>query len=265
VVESDPMIALAPGDIHLWLAYYDEIDNEELLTAYRNLLNDAERIQERRFYFAKDRRRYLVTRALVRVTLSRYANVRPQEWIFRTNEYGCPAIANDSMSDSGLRFNISHTHSLIVLGVARDCALGVDVENAVAREVSIDIADRFFSPDEVTALARVSREKQKDRFFEYWTFKESYIKARGMGLSIPLDRFSFDLSHDREVALAIHPELGDRAERWRFWQFRPRAEYLVALCAERFGQDAPTPLIIKTVPLQDIDERVDVNLCRTSK
>src|SRR6266478_3881683 len=145
-------ISLTPADIHVWLAFYDEICDERLHSAYRELLDAAEREQEPRFYFARDRRRYLITRALVRTVLSRYVSIHPKEWVFSANAYGRPEIANAQAKDACLSFNISHTHSLIVLGVTKSRPLGVDVENLRAREASIDIADRYFAPQEVAAL-----------------------------------------------------------------------------------------------------------------
>jgi 4'-phosphopantetheinyl transferase len=153
------------------------------------------------------------------------------------------------VKEDSLSFNISHTHSLIVLGVTRRRALGVDVENWQTREVSIEIADRFFAPTEVKALSGVPPHQQQYRFFEYWTFKESYIKARGMGLSLPLDKFSFHYPHDRAVEIAIDPELADDAARWQFWQFQPGPEYLVAVCAERVGDQPPRLIVHQTVPM----------------
>jgi len=242
------MMVLTSDEIHLWLAYYDEIDDAQLHATYRALLNAAEQQQEPRFYFAKDRLRYLVTRALVRTVLSRYLPVAPNDWIFSANAYGRPQLENVEARASELSFNISHTHSLIVLGVTQGRELGVDVENVRAREVSIDIADRYFAPGEVAALAEAPVDRQQDRFFEYWTFKESYIKARGMGLSIPLDKFSFRYPHEHAVELAVDPELADTAARWQFWQFRPTPHYLVAVCAERLHAP-PTVVVRKTIPL----------------
>ncbi len=240
-------LALTSGEVHLWLTHYDGIDDEQLHAAYRALLDDAERIQEPLFHFARDRRRYLVTRALVRTVLSRYADVAPEAWGFTANAFCRPDVANEAGRD--LSFNVSHTHSLIVLAVTRGRAIGVDVENVQAREVSLGIADHFFAPAEVAVLRSRPREEQQYRFFEYWTFKESYIKARGMGLSLPLDKFSFHYPDDRGVEIAIHPELGDDPARWQFWQFRPRPEYLVALCVERTADGPPVVTVRQTVPL----------------
>src|SRR5262245_30473774 len=98
------IISLTPAEIHLWLAFYDEINEEPLLSAYRELLDDAEKEQEPRFYFARDRRRYLITRALVRTVLSRYAAVQPKEWVFSKSSHGRPGIVNARARESCLLF-----------------------------------------------------------------------------------------------------------------------------------------------------------------
>jgi len=154
-------------NIDLWLAFYHEIVDERLLARLRGLLSEAERRQEQRFHFADDRRRYLVTRAMVRTVLSRYAAVAPANWTFSTNRYGRPEIASAPDEALGLSFNISHTRGLIALGVTRGRALGVDVENVVVRRVSMGIANRFFAPAEVAELSHIPPEQQQDRFFEY--------------------------------------------------------------------------------------------------
>jgi 4'-phosphopantetheinyl transferase len=240
-------------EVHLWLASYDDIVDTALHSAYRRLLNESERAQESRFHFARDRLRYLVTRALVRTVLSRYVpSIGPGSWMFSTNAYGRPQIVNPEAGN--LSFNISHAHSMIVLGVTRGRALGVDVENVAVRELSIDVATRYFAPREVADLAKVPPRRQQYRIFEYWTLKESYIKARGMGLSLPLDKFSFHgLDADASV-LEIDPVLNDDPARWQFWRFCPSPEYLVAVCAERVGRE-PTFIVRKTVPMLK-EERV---------
>jgi len=245
----DSIIGISSDEVHLWFAFFGEITDEQLHAAYRTTLSASEKEQEPRFYFARDRQRFLVTRALVRTVLSRYIPIRPADWVFSTNAYGRPEIANTEAKDLGITFNISHTHSLIVMGVAMRRLLGVDVENVGARAVSIDIADRFFAPAEVMALANVPIDQQQDRFFQYWTLKESYIKARGMGLSLPLDKFSFHLPSARAIDISIDPELSDDPARWQFWQLRPAPEYLMAICAERVDACAPRLTFRQTIPM----------------
>lgn len=251
-------------EIDVCLTFYAELDDERLLSQLRQFLSDAEREQEPRFYFADDRKRYLVTRAMVRTVLSQYEPVAPADWVFSKNRYGRPEIANAGGAGRDLCFNISHTRGLIALGVTRGRALGVDVENIATRPAPVEIADRFFARTETAELSHLPPERQPDRFFEYWTFKESYIKARGMGLSIPLDQFSFEFPHERGVRLAIEPELGDHPGRWSFWQFRPRPEYQLALCAERVDHEATRLTIRRTVPTV-LDEVLDLRVVRASE
>ena len=109
----------------------------------------------------------------------------------------------------------------------------MDVENVRAREVDIEIADRYFAPAEVAALRALPSEQQQQRFFDYWTLKESYIKARGMGLSIPLERFAFDLEDSAGIRLKIDSSLDDRSDRWRFGQLSLLQDHMIAVCVER--------------------------------
>ena len=247
--KMDLLIQLASGEIHLWLAFCEAITDERLLAAYRQLLNAAENQEESRFCSARDRHTYLVTRALVRTVLSRYAYIDPKDWVFATNAYGRPYIVNTQATDACLSFNVSYTQGLIVLGVAKGRHLGVDVENFAAGDhISIDIANHYFAPQEVAALHGVSLHKQRYRFFEYWTLKESYIKARGLGFSLPLDGFSFHFAGDHAVDLAINPEFGDDSSRWQFWQFRPTSEHLLAVCAETLSAQFPRLVVRETTP-----------------
>ncbi len=230
------MTTTTQASIDLWLAYYDEFeaDSPHLL----GLLNTAERQQQARFHFAGDRLRYLVTRAMVRTVLSRYASVAPADWVFDTNAYGRPGISPVHTEASALRFNLSHTTGLIVLGICQEHALGVDVEQ-LERRANLEVADRFFSPREAAELASLPPERQPRRFFDYWTFKESYIKARGMGLSIPLDSFSFEFPTEETPRLSVDASQNDDAERWRFWQLELPGQYLMAVCAERIPGQVP--------------------------
>ncbi len=203
-------------EAHLWIARPGEIRDPELLLGYDALLTNDEREKVARFRFEKDRHTSLVTRALVRTVLSRYADVSPGDWRFVANEYGKPEISEPREKRS-LRFNLSHTEGLVVCLVGRDRELGVDVEDRTRGGDLLDVADRFFSPFEVKALRTLPPEERMDRFFLYWTLKESYIKARGMGLAISLAAFSFDLdSPGSGIRILFDPSLEDDPGRWQF-------------------------------------------------
>lgn len=240
--------------IDLWLVHYREIDDPNLLQSLRQLLSAEERQRGARFLHAEDRHRFLLTRSLVRTALSRYAPVAPQDWIFTANEHGRPAIANTHPQAAGLCFNLSHTRGLIVLGVCRDREMGVDVENMRERIPSSGIAERFFAPQESAALANLPEELRHERFFTYWTLKEAYIKARGRGMSIPLDRFFFTFPANDSIHLHIDADQDDTAERWQCWQFRHDNTYLLSICAERREALSPALRFHRLVPTVSEEE-----------
>jgi 4'-phosphopantetheinyl transferase len=208
---------LPENEVHLWYLVTDapELDDPSLLGAYQAWLSPEERARKDRYFFEHSRREYLLTRALVRFTLSRYAPVLPAAWRFRANAYGCPAI--DLPDYRALRFNLSNTAGLVACVVALDRDVGVDVEDTERSGETVSIADSFFSRPELRALRALPPERRRSAFFDYWTLKEAYIKARGMGLSIPLDQFSFDVS-SRPIRIAFDG-LDDDAESWQFEQF----------------------------------------------
>jgi 4'-phosphopantetheinyl transferase len=256
-----PPIALSSAEIHLWLAS-DQVAAETAARC-RRLLSVDEREREARFHFAKDRARHLVTRALVRTVLSRYEAVDPADWVFSTNTYGRPDIDASMTRGHDLSFNVSHTAGLIVLGVTRGRALGVDVETLRSLDDLLGLAEHAFAPIEVAELAGLPPERRLDRFFEHWTFKESYIKARGMGVSIPLQGFSIRLTRDGLANLDIAPELSDDSSRWQLWQIRPAPDYLLAICAERIQQKSPA-IVARRVVLLDGEEIIPVQFDRVS-
>ena len=255
-------MGLPADQIHLWLASEEDARCQQLYSDYRAMLSHTEQQQERRFRFARDRNRYLVTRALVRTVLSRYSPVAPAEWVFAVNEYGRPSITNPQAVAAGLSFNVSHTHGLILLAVSADRTIGVDLENVHAREIHQDLADRFFAPCEASTLRALPADRRRLRFLEYWTFKESYVKARGMGLSIPLHEFWFRLPGDRDVFFFCDSSQSGNEARWQFWQFRPTPDYLAAVCAE--ARDVATRFIVRrAVPLA-MQEDAEVTWTRMS-
>jgi 4'-phosphopantetheinyl transferase len=132
-----------------------------------------------------------------------------------------------------LHFNLSRSNGFIVCLVALHREIGVDVEDTERPSDILTIADHFYSRPEIAALRALPEEVQRIRFFEYWTLKEAYIKARGMGMSLPLDQFSFHLEPSRPVRVSFDHQLKDNALTWEFGQFRPTARHMIAVAIRR--------------------------------
>jgi len=226
--------AIALGDdVHLWYARSDEIRDAATLERFAALMTPEERARRDRFVFEKDRHQFVVTRGMIRTLVGRYLAVDPAACAFVANEYGRPSLAYPSATT--LAFNISHTAGLVVCAFAREPEIGVDVEDA-SRAVDLDVARRFFSAEEADALEALPEPERPARFFDYWTLKEAYIKARGMGLSLPLDGFSMQLDASRP-GIRFTPAIDDDAATWQFVRLRPTPQHVLAVAVRRRGGD----------------------------
>ncbi len=232
------MSAPPPVDqVHVWTAVTAEISRERL-QQYRSLISEDEQARCDRFWQQADRDRFLIARAMVRTMLSRYVPMAPRDWRFRIEEYGRPEVAALPPGAPDLRFNLSHTNGLVACAVTVGRDIGIDVEY-VHRSLTHDVAERFFSPQEVLDLRALPSEEQDVVFFDYWTLKESYIKARGLGLTLPLRHFTFLRPPGRAPAICFAPELHDDAASWQFAQFWPTRDHRMAVAVRRVGEDLP--------------------------
>jgi 4'-phosphopantetheinyl transferase len=243
---------LTADEAHIWYTFTDKIADPALLAEYRAVLSAEERARLERFYFEKHRHSFLVSHAMLRVVLSLYADVLPAEWTFVTGSHGKPDIANSIPLP--LRFNLSHTQGLAAVIVARDRDVGVDVEHVNRREVGIELAERYFAPSEVAALRAVPEPDRRERFFAYWTLKEAYIKARGLGLSLPLDGFAFDLETDRP-GIAFNERIADQPAAWQFARHRPGPDHALAVAIHRADKDDLAVVYRPIVPIEPHSSR----------
>lgn len=238
---------ISPEEIHLFLAFPEEIRDPQLLAAYREVMVQEEREKQQRFHFERHRHQYLIARVLLRTTLSRYTGIAPDELQFSINPYGRPELhAAEGLPP--LRFNLSHTRGIVVCAVALEKDIGVDVEDT-GRKVGLELADRFFSDKEKRDLHAVDLSVRRTRFFEYWTLKEAYVKARGMGLAIPLDRFSFRIEEHRPLSISFENPSMDRPEEWLFWLLQAAERYRVGLAVRGGAHLHPVLSCRKVIPL----------------
>ena len=178
------------------------------------LLNAEERQQHQRYIPPAKRHEYLVTRVLVRSVLGEALGKAPDVLQFVVNEWGRPALAPGS-SSAPIHFNISHTDGLVVCFVSTTHEVGVDTELLSRAPRLLALAPNVFAPQELSDLAALPADQQAQRAVLLWTLKESYIKARGMGLALPLDGFAFRFSGER-ISLEVQPALNDDGARWQF-------------------------------------------------
>lgn len=226
------------GEAQLRLVLVEQALSSGRFEAWESLLDDGEVTRLRRFVVERPRVEFLIGRALLRTSLSSLGPLAPRAWRFIMNAHGRPELSPEQQPDPPIRFNLSHTHGLVALVLSRGREVGVDVEDCGRMTDGLAIADRFFSPLEVQDLHRLPAHRQPDRFFDYWTLKEAYIKARGLGLALPLDQFSFELLSMPPIRIRFGPAIDDDPEAWTFHLFSPTARHRAALALRR-TLDAP--------------------------
>ena len=215
------------NEVHIWRANLDAARPKH----FHDALAPEDRMQAARYRFDVDRRRFGTARASLRLILSRYLETGPAALQFELGAYGKPRLANEQ-NKYGIRFNLSHSGELALIAIARYREVGVDIE-FMRPDFAIDeVAEHFFSAAEVKKFCAIAPELKTQAFFNCWTRKEAYIKARGEGLSFPLDQFDVSLAPNAPAAL-----LGnrlDRAEvsRWSFHDLFPNPGYAAALAVE---------------------------------
>jgi 4'-phosphopantetheinyl transferase len=218
------------GEVHVWRATLAWPD----IAAHRleQYLSADERDRMERFRFERDRRRYLVGRGLLRSLLGRYLDVAPQDLRFETTAAGKPHLAS---GQGQLQFNLAHSGEYVLIAIADGRAVGIDVEEVRDNFDTGQLATQFFSPHEQREFEMLTGRARIEAFFECWTRKEAYVKARGEGLSLPLGQFDVSLRAGEPARLiATRPDPAE-VTRWQLCELDVADGCKAALVVEGQG------------------------------
>ncbi|MEE1928909.1 4'-phosphopantetheinyl transferase superfamily protein [Streptomyces sp. TRM 70351] len=232
-----PVFLPLPGGAHepikLWYCSNHELDSALAVTLARCWLDDQEQETASRFLFEQDRRQYLVAHALVRRVLALESGLPEAEAVIWRSARGRPFLQRPPVGlprgGQELDFNLSHAEGHNLLGVVRSHRIGVDVERVDRGEQGLDANIETFARDERDWVAQAAPGRTRDcRTLRLWTLKEAYAKARGLGLGLPFDSFSFTLHEERGV-LAFRPPESEGVLPWRFLELEPEPGVLAAV------------------------------------
>lgn len=224
-----PAIPLGPissGDVHVWRV---NVDSPEIQTGrLASYLSEDEAARSGHFHFERDRRRFIVARGLLREVLALYIQKEPRELHFSYNPFGKPALADNE----SLRFNLSHSAELILIGITCRRDIGIDVEQ-IHRDLAVEsIARRFFTPREVNQLEKLSASNRLAMFYRYWTRKEAYVKAIGEGISFPLERCEVSMIRGRSLEPVVRSWNTRESSPWYVQDLHPGRDYAAAIAVE---------------------------------
>ena len=178
---------------------------------------------------------FALGREMARTLVGSALDVPPEAWIWREGPHGRPEIGAPA---SRLHFNLSHSAGLVVCALSRDRAVGVDVEDLTRRAPDPAIVSRYCSPVEAEDVC-TQADGWRDRFLTYWTLKEAYLKARGLGISVHLSDISFTLAAGDQARIGFRGSLAGTDERWRFHLAHLEPHHLAAVAVET--QDGTNP------------------------
>ena len=252
---SDPALLLAPGAVHLWLCRVELQYTAVLLHNYRALLSAQELERCDAIRNPVQSLRAVLARVLVRTTLSRYAPVEPSQWCFGVDSHNKPRV---SSPDCEFSFNLSHSGQWLVCAVGLGADLGVDIERHKPERDHLRLAQRYFDPAEARALQLMEGEQRIAYFYDFWTLKEAWLKATGLGLSGGLDKVVFQFEAGGGLNVEIPP--GRAPVSFRSW--RPDSKTTLSLCYPAAGVRPPPVKIFAVEPLAGYSVReLDDRLC----
>ena len=224
-------LILSSNDVHLWRANLDQ--SNECVKQITQMLSDEEQRKTERFHSDKDRKRFIVTRGVLRTILSCYLDVEPSRLRFGYRSHGKPYLVEKSNGEE-ICFNLSHSHNLSLYAFTRSRQIGVDIEYIRTIKEAGQIVARFFSSNEHAMWQQLPEGQKQEAFFNCWTRKEAYIKARGEGLSLPLDQFDMSFDPGKRAALLIASGASDESSRWLLRALQPGLGYAAALVVEGY-------------------------------
>lgn len=222
-------LMLSSNEVHVWRANLEvqplQAQNFEYTLSY------DERLRARQYRFPHLRQRYVASRGILRAILSNYLSEAPETIHFRYTYYGKPFL-EPKIGKASLHFNVTHTEDIALYVIAQARRVGIDIERYRSIPDAEAIAERFFSPREKRALYNLSIQQRQLAFLRCWTRKEAYIKAVGIGLSLPLDQFSVTLNPDEPAQLLRTDYDLAIIEHWELHELEPGQGYLAALAVE---------------------------------
>ena len=210
---------LPSEEVHVWRASVSLL--RHAASSLERILSGDEIGMARRFKIPLLRERYTVAHGILRQIVGFYLNVEPNSLVFARKEFGKPFLVHHDW----LRFNLSHSNDIVLIALANEHEVGIDVEYIRYDIDVLELAGHAFSDNEMAALRTVPPHLLRRAFFACWTRKEAYLKATGQGLAIPLKAFDVSVSPEQPPALihqALEPaDLG----RWSFQDVPPHPDY----------------------------------------
>jgi 4'-phosphopantetheinyl transferase len=223
MVSGDPLFLPKPGEVHIWLFNLDESGQD--LSIWEQLLSEDEIGRSEHYRFEQERSRFIARRGILRQLLGHYTGMEPAEVAYHVNPFG-----KLSLPSHPLQFNLSSCQNRVVFAFALEKEIGVDIEQVHSFPELESMSERWFSSGEQAGLFALGTEMRIEAFFHIWTQKESFLKAHGEGMFLPLQDFTVSVDPNETGSLLSINWRADDASRWKIVSHVPEAGWRVAIC-----------------------------------
>jgi 4'-phosphopantetheinyl transferase len=211
-------------------------------------LPDVERARFDRFKHERSAHEFLVGRLLVRRWLASLTGHAPGTWHFVEGTRGRPEIASPATT---LRFNLAHSGGVVACIISESREAGVDVEDLSRRVVEQGLWHRFCAPSEIADIEAQPLEERQRRFLTYWTLKEAYLKAIGLGIGVHLADIAFTVGEPPTIS--FHDSLLGTSTDWAFGMASVGDHFLLSWATPQAPHTPRPAVAITPVALSSLD------------
>ena len=236
-LQSGPQSAffLCQNEIQVWYVTPQTFSDVATQHKLRSWLSESELTAHKAFRFEHDQQTYLVAHAFLRATLACYTGVNPANLQFQTNPFNKPYIAAP-LEALGLHFNLSHTAGIVALALTKLGPVGIDAESTPPAKNVSDIAIDILTSSEYANLMQHNSADRLSRLMKYWTLKEAFVKATGIGLTYGLQTFEFDLDAQPQPLIRFLSPTDTHASDWKFQQIVLPSGHILAIACHQPDQ-----------------------------
>jgi len=224
-----PEKLMLSNEVHVWRAFLDlpQFEMESLL----EILSVDELERASRFHFERHKKRFIVSRGILRNILSHYIDIIPQKVFFEYSSQGKPVLAHKP-GEATYHFNLSHSGEFALYAVSPESGVGIDIER-IQDDISVDqISQKFYSHKEIHQLEIIHKNDRSELFFQYWTRKEALLKATGEGISFQMEQCDVSLIDGGVLSPIILPGNNEESSSWYVQDLSPGPGYVAAIAVE---------------------------------
>jgi len=240
------LVGLMPGTLYLWTYVMEEANVAAVAAHLSAILSPDELEQSLRLHRAADRHRFITSHAFVRLVLSRHCAVDASRWQFNRTAEGKPFVTAPNLPQMPA-FSLSHTYGMAACLIGLSADVGVDVERLAYHSDLPHIAPSILAVSELQRLRGQSGANWTMRFFQHWTLKEAYAKARGLGLSLRPRDVAFEFPADGVIRGHFAAALRDNPSNWFFHSHCPSSAHVLSLAVP-----APSEILVRSFVFQAV-------------